>query len=138
MKMVKVVRLNLIYSLSESRGGSLLVEGNELPVLMLDFACGKGRVLLVNDVPVVVCVFGLQCDAVASGAYDMKVSTVNIFKFFCSKHVFPRPSGVCVVAASCSPVTHLSMPYRYIYICKYIFIYINIVAQIYLQVKRFI
>ena len=78
MKMVKVVSLNLIYSLSESRGGSLFVEGNGLPVLMLDFACGKGRVLLVNDVPVVVCVFGLQCDAVAAGAYDMKVSTVNI------------------------------------------------------------
>lgn len=59
MKMVKVVCLNLIYSLSESRGGSLFVEGNGLPVLMLDFACGKGRVLLVNDVPVVVCV--LDC-----------------------------------------------------------------------------
>ena len=59
MKMVKVVCLNRIYSLSESRGGSLFVEGNGLPVLMLDFACGKGRVLLVIDVPVVVCV--LDC-----------------------------------------------------------------------------
>lgn len=60
-------------------------------MFMLDFACGKGRILLVNDVPVVVCVFGLQCDAVAAGAYDMKVSTVNIFKLFCSKHVARSP-----------------------------------------------
>ena len=35
--------------------------------------------------------FGLQCDAVAVGAYDMKVSTVNIFKLFCSKHVACSP-----------------------------------------------
>ena len=91
MKMVKVVCLNRIYSLSESRGGSLFVEGNGLPVLMLDFACGKGRVLLMYDVPVVVCVSGLQCDAVAASAYDMKVSTVNIFKLFCSKHVACSP-----------------------------------------------
>lgn len=47
MKMVKVVRLNLIDSLSKSRGAALFVEGNGLPMLMLDFACGKGRVLLV-------------------------------------------------------------------------------------------
>lgn len=86
MKMVKVVRLNLIYSLSEGRGGSLFVEGNGLPMLMLDFACGKGRVLLVYDVPVVVCVFGLQCDAVAAGAYDMKVSAVDVFQFVSGKH----------------------------------------------------
>lgn len=84
--MEKVVCFNLIYSLSESRCGSLLVEGNGLPVLMLDFACSKGRVLLVYDVPVVVCVFGLQCDAVAAGAYDMKVSSVDVFQFFSGKH----------------------------------------------------
>ena len=60
MKMVKVVCLNLIDSLSESRGAALFVEGNGLPMLMLDFACGKGRVLLVYDVPVVLCVSGLQ------------------------------------------------------------------------------
>jgi hypothetical protein len=40
---------NPVYSLSESRGGSLFVEGAGLPVLMLDFACGRGRVLLVYD-----------------------------------------------------------------------------------------
>ena len=38
--------------------------------------------------------FGLQCDAVAVGAYDMKVSTVNIFKLFCSKHVACSPPFV--------------------------------------------
>ena len=84
--MVKVVCLNLIDSLSESRGAALFVEGNGLPMLMLDFACGKGRVLLVYDVPVVVCVFGLQCNAVASGAYDMKVSAVDVFQFVSGKH----------------------------------------------------
>lgn len=62
------------------------MEGNRLPVLMLDFAYGEGRVLLVYDVPVVVCVFGLQCDAVTAGAYDMKVSAVDVFQFVSGKH----------------------------------------------------
>lgn len=41
MKMVKVVRFDPVYRLSESRGVSLLVEGDILPVLMLYLAGNK-------------------------------------------------------------------------------------------------
>lgn len=84
--MVKVVRLDPVYRLSESRGVSLFMEGYILPVPVQDFAGGEGRVLLVNDVPVVVCVFGLQCDAVAASVYDVEVSMVDTFQFFSGKH----------------------------------------------------
>lgn len=40
----------------------------------------------MNHVPVVVCVFGLQCDAVVACVDDIKIITVDIVQFFSDKH----------------------------------------------------
>lgn len=60
IKMVKVVCLDSVHRLFQSRGVPLFMEGDILPVLMLYLAGNKWRVLLVYDVPVVLCVSGLQ------------------------------------------------------------------------------
>lgn len=40
------------------------------------------------DVPVVLCVSGLQRDAAAAGVYDVEIGAVNVFQFFSGKHGF--------------------------------------------------